>query len=81
MVSEPPVCNSEHNIPYQFRDLALLRKAFIAGDSNSDDREGHRGMAQLGDALVSFVITSEGYDRGISRRISTLLTHCPSRLD
>ena len=81
MASERATFESEYNIPYQFRSLALLQKAFIAGDTNSDDREGHRGMAQLGDALISFVITSEGYDRGISRRIATLLTHYSLQLN
>ena len=81
MASEWTSFESEHNFPYQFRDAALLWKAFIAGDSNSDDREGNRRMAQLGDVLVSFVITSEGYDRGISRRTFTLLTHFYSQLD
>ena len=58
---------AELALPYRFRNLSLLRKALIAGDTNSNDREGHRGMAQVGDALMSFAIISEGFDRGISR--------------
>ena len=81
MASERVTFGSEYSIPYQFRNPALLQKVFIAGDTNSDDREGHRGMAQVGDALISFVITSEGFDRGISRRTATLLTHYFLQLD
>ena len=73
MASNWSVFESQLIIPYTFRDLSLLRKALTAGDSNSDDREGHRGMAQLGDTLMSFVITSEGFDRGISRSVSIVL--------
>lgn len=52
---------------YLFKDLSLLEKMLTAGDSNSDDREGHRGMAQLGDSLMGTVILSDGLERGLSR--------------
>ncbi len=55
------------NISYRFTTLSLLEKILIAGDSNSDDREGHRGMAQLGDSLMGTVILSDGLERGLSR--------------
>lgn len=45
----------------------LLRTALRSGDGNSDGREGHRGMAQVGDALMGFIIISEGFARGLSR--------------
>lgn len=54
-------------ISYRFTTLSLLEKTLIAGDSNSDDREGHRGMAQLGDSLIGTVILSDGVARGFSR--------------
>lgn len=52
---------------YWFKEPELLRRALTAGDSNSDDREGHRGMAQLGDSLMGTVILSDGLERGLSR--------------
>jgi hypothetical protein len=69
-------------LPYTFRDASLLRKALRSGDSNSDDREGHRGLAQVGDALMGFVIISEGFARGLSRsiHIRSSLFHFPIRL-
>jgi dsRNA-specific ribonuclease len=67
MTSESDVLGTQLLLPYTFHDLLLLHKALISGDSNSDDREGHRGMAQVGDALMRFVIMSEGFDRGLSR--------------
>ncbi len=54
-------------ISYRFTNLWLLEKILIAGDSNSDDREGHRGMAQLGDSLMGTVILSDGLERGLSQ--------------
>ena len=56
-------------IPYKFTQISLLQKAMTAGDSNSDDREGQRGLAQVGDALISFVIMNEGFERGLSRSL------------
>ena len=67
MASDWSTLEAQVFIPYKFQDVSLLRKALTAGDSNADDREGHRGMAQVGDALMSFVIMSEGFDRGMSR--------------
>jgi hypothetical protein len=69
-------------LPYTFRDASLLRKALRSGDSNSDDREGNRGMAQVGDALMGFVIISEGFARGLSRsiHIRSSLFHFLTRL-
>ena len=52
---------------YSFTNLRLLEHSLVVGDSNSDDREGHRGMAQLGDNLMGTVILSDGLERGRSR--------------
>lgn len=57
-------------LSYLFKDLALLVKALVSGDSNSADREGNRGLAQLGDAVMSMVIISEGLKKGVSRRMT-----------
>ncbi len=50
-----------------FTNLRSLEKTLIEGDSNSDDREGHRGMAQLGDSLMGTVMLKDGLERGLSR--------------
>ena len=52
---------------YRFKNRLLLERVFIAGDTNSNDREGHRGVAQFGDSLMSMVIKSDGLERGLSR--------------
>ena len=57
----------QDKMSYWFTDLLLLGKTLVPGDSNSDDREGHRGMAQLGDSLMGAVILSDGLERGLSR--------------
>lgn len=67
MTYEWNMLGTQFVLPYTFRDTSLFSKALRSGDSNSDDREGHRGMAQVGDALMSFVIMNEGFNRGISR--------------
>jgi len=67
MTSEWNMLGTQFVLPYTFRDTSLFSKALRSGDSNSDDGEGHRGMAQVGDALMSFVIMNEGFNRGISR--------------
>ncbi|KAK6440393.1 hypothetical protein LTR95_003384 [Oleoguttula sp. CCFEE 5521] len=53
---------------YRFKTRRFLEKTLIAGDSNSDDREGHRGMAQLGDSWMGTVIYTDGMERGLTRR-------------
>jgi hypothetical protein len=82
MTTDWAALGTQFVLPYTFRDASLLRKALRSGDSNSDDREGHRGMAQVGDALMGFVIISEGFARGLSRSIHILssLFHFPTRL-
>ncbi|KAK4551475.1 hypothetical protein LTR86_011152 [Recurvomyces mirabilis] len=57
----------QEKLSYPFKDLSLLKKTLVAGDSNSNDYEGHRGMAQLGDSLMGTVIMSDGLERGLSR--------------
>lgn len=52
---------------YRFKNRPSLERVFIAGDTNSNDREGHRGVAQFGDSLMSMVIKSDGLERGLSR--------------
>lgn len=52
---------------YEFKNLALLNKALVAGDTNSDDREGNRGLAMLGDSLMNVAIISDGLANGRSR--------------
>ncbi|KAK3613260.1 hypothetical protein LTR56_027989 [Elasticomyces elasticus] len=59
---------------YRFTDLLLLGKTLVPGDTNSDDREGHRKMAQLGDSLMGTVILSDGLERGLSRSESRCQT-------
>ena len=66
--------NLQAKMLYGFKDPLLLEKAMVAGDSNSDDREGHRGMAQLGDSLMGTVILSDGLERGFPRSRSSM---CP----
>lgn len=55
------------SMSYRFTNLSLLEKTLIAVDSNSDDREGHRGMAQLGDSFMGTVMLCDGLERGLSR--------------
>lgn len=74
MASDAMVLRAQAIITHQFRGVELLRKALTAGDTNSDDREGHRGMSQVGDALMSFVILSEGLEQGISRSTDSYMT-------
>lgn len=57
----------QNRVLYEFRDHFLLEKIFVAGDTNGDDREGHRGMAQLGDSLIGTVMLIDGLRRGLSR--------------
>lgn len=64
------VTQAQAFLPHYFQNQDLLRNALIAADSNRDDRDGHRSLAQLGDQLIGFVLMSEGYDRGLSRRKS-----------
>ena len=67
MASDGDVFAAELRIPYVFRDRSLLRKAFTAGDDKSHDRQGHRTLAQLGDALLGFIGLFEGFRQGYSR--------------
>ena len=53
--------------PYIYKDFAYLEKALTAGDTEGEDREGHRGFSQVGDALMRFLILSEGFKLGLSR--------------
>ena len=55
-------------LPDIYVDLSYLDKALTAGDSESEDREGQRGLSQVGDALMRFIILCEGFQRGLSRR-------------
>ena len=55
-------------LPDIYKDPSYLDKALTAGDSESEDREGQRGLSQVGDALMRFIILCEGFHRGLSRR-------------
>ena len=67
MASKWQTLQAQLLIPHTFNNILFLQKAFTAGDSNSDDRDGHRGMSQVGDALMNFVMMNEGFLRGIPR--------------
>lgn len=77
MASDFSVLDAQRILPYDFRDPELLRKALTAGDTNSDNREGNRGLAQVGDTLMNVVIKTEGFQSGFSR--SACLTVCTMR--
>jgi hypothetical protein len=61
-------------LSYEFRDWGLLKQCFLAGDSNSTDREGHRGLAQVGDTLMGLVVICDGTAKGRSRGRSSDVT-------
>lgn len=69
MAEDTEVAKAQLIIPYDFQDLSLLRTALTAGDTNSDDREGNRGLAQVGDTLMSLVIKTQGFQSGFSRSV------------
>lgn len=57
----------EDLLDYVFNDKCLLDKAFETPGSGSDP-DGHRGLAQLGDAVLRFeIIWLYGSKRGYSR--------------
>jgi hypothetical protein len=57
-------------LPHIYNDPSYLEKALTAGDTESEDREGHRGLSQVGDALTRFLILCEGFRHGLSRSMS-----------
>lgn len=54
-------------LPYIYKDPSYLEKSLTAGDTESEDREGQRGLSQVGDALMRFMILCEGFRHGLSR--------------
>ena len=66
----PEALRLQQMLPYIYKDSSFLEKALTAGDSESEDREGQRGFSQVGDALLRFVILSEGFRNGLSRSMS-----------
>lgn len=57
-------------LSHQYKDISHLDKALTAGDTESADREGQRGLSQVGDALMRFIILYEGFIQGLSRSTS-----------
>ncbi|KAK3073560.1 hypothetical protein LTR53_004753 [Teratosphaeriaceae sp. CCFEE 6253] len=55
-------------IDWPYQDAEPIRLALTAGDSECEDREGHRMLAQYGDSLVSFIIATICFQLGVSRR-------------
>lgn len=67
MATESILDELQSKMAYRFTNLRLLEDCLVAGDSNSDNREGHRGVAQLGDSLMSTAALTDGLTRSLPR--------------
>ncbi|KAK5105871.1 hypothetical protein LTR62_001958 [Meristemomyces frigidus] len=54
-------------IQWPYEDVEPLRLALTAGDTESENREGHRMLAAYGDSLVPFVIATICFQLAIPR--------------
>lgn len=61
---------AKHLIHWHYEDVQPIRLALTAGDTERDDREGHRMLAQYGDNLVPFSIATINFQLDVSRRRS-----------
>ncbi|KAK0247024.1 hypothetical protein LTS09_017830 [Friedmanniomyces endolithicus] len=59
---------AKHLIHWHYEDVQPIRLALTAGDTERDDREGHRMLAQYGDNLVPFSIATINFQLDVSRR-------------
>jgi len=59
---------------WPYENVEPIRLALTAGDTESDDREGHRMLANYGDNLVPFIIGTISSQLGVSRCRSTSLS-------
>ena len=67
MAQDWQVDKAKQLICWPYQDEGPIRRALTAGDTESDDREGHRMLAQLGDSLVAFIIATICFKLGITR--------------
>lgn len=70
MAEDWQVQKAKQLIHWPYEDVEPIRLALTAGDTESEDREGHRMLAQYGDSLVPFIIATICFQLGVSRRKS-----------
>lgn len=54
-------------ILWSYEDSEPVRKALTAGDTESEDREGNRMLARLGDCVVPLIIGTICYRSSVPR--------------
>jgi len=68
MAEDWQVDQAKQLILWHYHDSEPVRKALTAGDTESDDREGHRTLARLGDSVVPLIIGTICYQSKVPRR-------------
>ena len=58
MAEDWQVNQAKRLILWQYDDSEPVRQALTAGDTEGDDREGHRPLARLGDSIVPLIIAT-----------------------
>lgn len=68
MAEDWQVEQAKQLIMWLYEDSGPVKTALTAGDTESDDREGHRSLARLGDGIVPVIIATICYQSNVPRR-------------
>lgn len=68
MAEDWQVDQAKQLILWLYEDSEPVKTALTAGDTESDDHEGHRSLARLGDSIVPVIVGTICYLSKVARR-------------